>query len=81
MEAIIYGENVMVRGQFSGGQSSRGQFSSGTIVLEPLQRVLGKHTPFKKRHARANQQNFMDKELNQIIMVRSKLRSKYLINI
>ena len=43
-----------------------------------LQRVLDKHTPLKKRYVRANQQNFMDKELNQAIMVRSKLRNKYL---
>ena len=45
-----------------------------------LQRVLDKHAPLK-RYIRANQQNFMDKELNQAIMVRSKLRNKYLINI
>ena len=37
-----------------------------------LQRVRDKHAPFKKRYVRANQQNFMDKELNQAIMVRSK---------
>ena len=43
-----------------------------------LQRVLDKHAPLKKRYVRANQQNFMDKELNQAIMVRSKLRNKYL---
>ena len=42
------------------------------------QRVLDKHTPLKKRHVRDNQQNFMDKELNQTIMIRSKLRNKYL---
>ena len=45
-----------------------------------LQRVLDKHAPLK-RYIRANQQNFMDKELNQAIMVRSKLGNKYLINI
>ena len=43
-----------------------------------LQRALYKHAPLKKRYVRANQQNFMDKELNQAIMVRSKLRNKYL---
>ena len=43
-----------------------------------LQRVLDKHAPLKKRYVRANQQHFMDKELNQAIMVRSKLRNKYL---
>ena len=43
-----------------------------------LQRALDKHAPLKKRYVRANQQNSMDKELNQAIMVRSKLRNKYL---
>ena len=43
-----------------------------------LQRAQDKHAPLKKRYVRANQQNFMDKELNQAIMVRSKLRNKYL---
>ena len=43
-----------------------------------LQRILDKHAPLKKRYVRANKQNFMDKELNQAIMVRSKLRNKYL---
>ena len=42
-----------------------------------LQRALDKHAPLKKRYVRANQQNFMDKELNQGIMVRSMLRNKY----
>ena len=43
-----------------------------------LQRVLDKHAPLKKRYARVNQQSYMDKELNPAIMVRSKLRKKYL---
>ena len=43
-----------------------------------LQRVLDKHAPLKKRYARVNQQSYMDKELNPGIMVRSKLRKKYL---
>ena len=43
-----------------------------------LQRALDKHAPLKKRYIRANQQNFMDKKLNQAIMVRSKLRNKHL---
>ena len=38
-----------------------------------LQRELDEHW-----YVRANQQNFMDKGLNQTIMVRSKLRNKYL---
>ena len=40
--------------------------------------MLGKHAPVKKRYIRANQKNFMDKELNQAIMVRSRLRNKFL---
>ena len=43
-----------------------------------LQRALDKQAPLKQRYVRANQQNFMDKELNQAIMVRSKLRNEYL---
>ena len=58
--------------------------SSGTALTNfkglqyTLQRGLDKHAPLKKRYVRANQQNFMDKELNQATMVRSKLRNKYL---
>ena len=36
--------------------------------------LLGKHGPVKKRYIRANQKNFMDKKLNQTIMVRSCIR-------
>ena len=43
-----------------------------------LQRILDKNAPLKKRYVRANQQNFIDKELNQAIIIRSKLRNKYL---
>ena len=40
--------------------------------------LLGKHALVKKRYIRADQKNFMDKELNQAIMVRSRLRNKFL---
>ena len=40
--------------------------------------LLGKHAPVKKRYIRANQKKFMDKELNQAIVVRSKFRHKFL---
>ena len=43
-----------------------------------LKRVLDKHAPLKKRYVRANQQNFMDKEPNQAVVARSKLRNKCL---
>ena len=35
-------------------------------------------TPVKKRYIRADQKHVMNKELNQAIMVRSKLRNKFL---
>ena len=40
--------------------------------------LLGKHAPVKKRYIKANYKNVMDKELNQAIMVRSKLRNEFL---
>ena len=40
--------------------------------------LLGKHAPVKKRHIRASKKTFMDKELNEPIMVRYKLRNKFL---
>ena len=39
--------------------------------------LLGKHAPVKKRYIRAYQENFMDKELNQAVMVRSKVRNSF----
>ena len=32
--------------------------------------LLGKHAPVKKRYNRAKQKNFIDKELNQVAIVR-----------
>ena len=40
--------------------------------------LLGKHAPVKERYIGANRKNFMDKELNEAIMIRSKLRNKLL---
>ena len=40
--------------------------------------VLNKHAPVKKKYLRANQGEFMPKELNKAIMTRSRLRNKYL---
>ena len=40
--------------------------------------LLGKHATVKKRYIRANHKNFMGEQLNQAIMVRSKLRHKFL---
>ena len=40
--------------------------------------VLKKYAPEKRKYIRANQANFMDSKLNHAIMLRSKLRNKYL---
>ena len=40
--------------------------------------LLGKDAPVKKRYIGCNQKNVMDKELNQAIMVRFKIRNKFL---
>ena len=41
-------------------------------------RILEKHGRLKKTYIRAIQKDFMDKELNQAFMVRSKFRNKFL---
>ena len=38
---------------------------------------LNKHAPIKKKYIRANQSNFMTRELGKAIMKRSKLRSRF----
>ena len=40
--------------------------------------VLEKYAPEKRKYIRANQANFMDIKLNHAIMLRSKLRNKFL---
>ena len=40
--------------------------------------VLEKYAPEKQKYIRANQANFMDSKLNDAIMLRSKLRNKFL---
>ena len=40
--------------------------------------VLEKYAPEKQKYIRANPANFMDSELNHAIMLRSKLRNKFL---
>ena len=40
--------------------------------------VLEKYAPEKRKYIRANQANFMDSKLNHAIMLRSKLRNKFL---
>ena len=40
--------------------------------------MLIKHAPIKKRYITASQKNFMNRELNEAIMVRSKVCSEFL---
>ena len=40
--------------------------------------AINKHAPLKRKYIRANHAEYMDKELSQAIMKRSKLRSDYL---
>ena len=47
-------------------------------VSNILIEVLNKHALVKKKYLRANQGEFMTKELNKAIMTRSRLRNKYL---
>ena len=41
-------------------------------------KVLEKYAPVKQKYIRANQANFMNSKLNHAIMLRSKLRNKFL---
>ena len=45
-------------------------------VFNIFDEVLNKHTRMKKTFLRANQGEFMTKELNKAIMTRSRLRNK-----
>ena len=40
--------------------------------------MLIKHAPIKKRYITASQKNFMNRELNEAIMVRSKVCNEFL---
>ena len=40
--------------------------------------AISKHKPLKRKYMRANHAQYMDKELSQAIMKRSKLRNDYL---
>ena len=40
--------------------------------------AINKHAPLKRKYIRANHAEYMDKELSQAIMKRSKLRNDYL---
>ena len=50
------------------------------IFLRTSLKILDKHTPMKKKYLRANHASFMTKEIRKAIMIRSKLRNKFLKN-
>ena len=54
-----------------------GIMTSFTDFNSIFQVVLNKQCTNKKRYIRANQNNFTDKELNQAIIVRSKILNKF----
>ena len=47
------------------------------IFLITFLKILDKHAPIKK-YLRGNHANFMTKEVRKAIMIRSKLRNKFL---
>ena len=57
-------------------------FDPSEFALKEFQNVCltssNSFTPLKKKYVRANQRSFMSKELKTAIMVRSKLRNKFL---
>ena len=44
----------------------------------PLDEVIARHAPIKKRYVRANQASFMNLKLNKEIMKSSRLRNEFL---
>ena len=48
------------------------------IFLRTFLKILDKHAPMKKKYLRANHATFMTKEVRKAIMMRSKLRNKFL---
>ena len=48
------------------------------IFLRTFLKILDKYAPLKKKSLRANHVTFMTKEVRKAIMIRSKLRNKFL---
>ena len=48
------------------------------ILLRKFLEILDKYAPMKKKYFRANHATFMTKEVRKGIMIRSKLRNKFL---
>ena len=48
------------------------------IFLRTFFKILDKYAPLKKKYLRANHATFLTKELRKAIMIRSKLRNKFL---
>ena len=53
---------------------NNGQFSNVKLIAD---RVVKKHIPFKEKHVRGNQGNFMNKNLKKEMMTRSRLLNKF----
>ena len=51
---------------------------SNDVFVELTMNLLDRHAPLKQKYIRANQGPFMTKELQKSIMLRSKLRNRYL---
>ena len=48
------------------------------IFLRAFFKILEKYAPMKKKYLKANHATFMTKEVRKAIMIRSKLRNKFL---
>ena len=48
------------------------------IFLRKFLKILYKHAPMKKKYLRAKHASFVTKEVRKAIMIRSKLRNKFL---
>ena len=57
---------------------SLGAYEPSEFALKDFQNVCFSFAPLKKKYIRANQALFMNKELKKAVMVRSKLRNKFL---
>ena len=57
---------------------SLGAYDPSEFALKDFQNVCFSFAPLKKKYVRANQALFMNKELKKAVMVRSKLRNKFL---
>ena len=59
-------------------QEAHSLYNDTNNTQKILLNIFNKHAPIKKRHVRANQAPFMNRELGKAVMDRSRLRNKYL---